>query len=469
MEHDIFSLSSDMNSLENELQGKLDMTIEQLIIRYNQYCDDYFFSFGMYKFNNTTNAQEKDSVKENYWQINSLFNFCYQIVYQHEQSTGFFAPINLRSNSLTLPSIPKQSRAPITLDSTIYTPSELHLYLLQHVILCNYYSMLEHESKVDKLKFLLNDEYTNYKKRVVSVTESFPQNTINHLFSKGDGISHKDFLADFDTTLLNVHAEFSTKRVFLNHSPYLVYNKPKEINQRIKEIVESLVNYYYDLYEPITSSKNSLPLAQATLYVYKLESLFGVTFFNDFIRKVTFDKNFTLSNQNSIADIYKIFNQVQSVFARKTIFEHYLDGDYSLEDIKYITKTLIPLITNTFFCLIKRIFPDDAISKLESYIAYCLTEPAPQDLYTKDPDQIHPYYKWNNVSVLLSHDFSSSFAFDSPINSTALPDLTAHGTSLKETLTLFFSKYNDNDKLSFFESVIERYRKDSWIIPSSKL
>ena len=473
MNQDILSLTTDMDSIETALNERLEITINELVFRYEQYCDDFILGSQVHM-----NASISDYCKNNHMdvtfvELNLLFNFCYQTIYKHEHANKFFHmsfPIS-KNDTAYSGQHTRGSHIPTNILSAASYPSDLCSMLLQHVIICSYYSLLDQHSKHLKQKYAETSLYNQDIRRIQSIQRDLPENIITTYAEKGNGIYYRDFLCDFDKTLLEEHAFQANRKIFLNHKPNLEYNQTKELNQRIQEIIRSLMEYGRNLYIPINQKASSFPEIEKVLYVYKLESIFDVSFFDMFLRRFTYESLPTQSEQPcALGDIYKLFCKIQSVFARTYLLDSYLNRDYSLNDIEYIVETLIPLLTNTFFCMINKLYSNDSIKKLESYIKYCLTEPDTKNRFNNNSGSgIHPYYNWNNVRALISDTHSKTLLYDEPIASTYAPDTIAPGMSLKEVVTAFLKKHNDDDKRAFFECVIKRYTKTHWIIPNSNL
>lgn len=455
---DILSLEQDLTSVQEKIRIELGISITELQIKFINFCTDYFRQ-------NLPKGESPDintyceiySAEKIFVELNLLYDFCYKIICKKESNCK-----DAKDAFCNLP---------ILNGNKLYEwQSAIHKYSL----ISSYYTLLD-QSREEVLHQTYEDtpSYTLDVRRITSIENSLPENIINTEYSSNKGINYREFLTRFDKQLMEKH---SANKTFLNCDTDLRDLPAKRLNSKLIDFVNSLFSYYTELLEPCFAQDCSL--IDRLLYFYKLESIFGVTLFCDI---------FCIFNNNESSNIderfstfrkaFNSFNKMPLVFGRKSLLDACINGDLYSNDISYLTERFIPLVTNTFFCLLNYLYKDYSIDMLLNYLTYCLTEPSkenktlekisveivPENVknFYKYMGSLHPYYHWKHIIAYISSDFSKCFLFPSKENREC--------PSFINVLKSFNRNANNETKRKVLTCLFERYTKKTWIIPSSKL
>lgn len=396
--------------------------------------------------------------------INTLFNLCYaQVMKAEEKHEGLPSFIQFRQWDL------------YASPSSITTFQQ---YLKKHSFIMSLYTLQDYKSQTEfHMMHRTNCSSRIIKDRINSLYNIFPNQFFNMELRKtqsntriyGMNYYGRNFLDTFDVACTETHSNKNIPSKFLNPKT-IDTAEGKYINKSIRDFFHSLEAYYRNIFEKCLEL-NSRPLQLC--YYYKLESIFGLDFLLSTLLSIT-------EYDLSIEDI-AIFQKDPNILYRSNLLFCYKDieTDLSLNDAQYLINHLVPLVVNTFFVLLNKVFENQAYEIMINYFNNALTPPSPTERkeilqklefeYKKGLTQLPPDYPSCLIRPFAPLKIHPSEEWICEIACVTSNHQKIQKLSSEASVNDFISATNLKQKKELLKYLTTHYQKANWIIPVSKL
>lgn len=396
--------------------------------------------------------------------INILFNLCYAQVMKSEEAHGYL-PNFIDFRQWDFYATP----------STLTTFQE---YLKKHTFSMSLYTLQDYKSQTD-LHMMHRTNCTSriIKDRINSLFDKFPNQFFNMELNEtqtnsriyGENYYGRNFLDTFDVACIETHANKNIPSKFLNPKT-IDTAEGKYINKSIRDFFHSLEAYYKNIFEKCLEL-NSRPLQLC--YYYKLEAIFGLDFLLSALHYIT-------EYDLSIEDM-AIFQKDPNILYRSNLLFRYKDieTDLSLGDAQYLINRLVPLVVNTFFVMLNRVFENQAYEIMLNYFNSALTPPSPTERkeiiqklefeYKKALTELPPDYPSYLIHPFTPLKIHRSEEWICEIACITNKQQKIQKFSSAAAVDDFISATNLEQKKELLKYLTTHYQKPNWITPVSKL